>query len=167
MDNLYESLKDWCSKQNTDIYTVYNIVKAEIETEEMRKETQAFKSHRELIGKCYKHLGTYYKIISENANNSCRVSCLAFSEHPRFYFKNLFSKNILFSPHAGEFMFEGVHIEDVILGTKYKTIFGITDYTEITEEEFTEAYKTYCEELLQVDWRNGANGNKLLFDNEE
>lgn len=159
MNSLTEKFRQMCKLEGVDFNTAYGELRAEVENNLRDSDTKRFESHQDLIGRCYKHRGKYYKIISIKANNSCRISCLAFSEHPQFYFKPLFSKAAIYSEHAGEIVFEGVHTEDVMLGTKYKTIFGITDYKEITEEEFKKAYRNYCEELLKADWRSGDSGD--------
>lgn len=159
MNSLTEKFIQMCKLEGVDFDIAYHQLRSEVENNLRNSDTKRFESHQDLIGRCYKHRGKYYKIISIKANNSCRISCLAFSEHPQFYFKHLFSKAAIYSEHAGEIVFEGVHTEDVMLGTKYKTIFGITDYKEITEEEFERAYRIYCEELLKADWRSGDSGD--------
>ncbi len=159
MSDLTDRFIQMCKSEGVDFSVIYGELKAELESylkDEVEKE---FKSHQDLVGKCYKHKDKYYKIISVKASNSARISCIAFSKHPQFYFKRVFSKSLGFSEYAGEIVFEGIHTEDIMLGTQYKTIFGITDFEEITEEEFEKAYRNYCEELLKADWRSGDSGD--------
>ena len=159
MSDLINKFFQICNSEGIDFDTAYFELREEYYSRLKNKDAWSFESHQNLIGRCYKHRGKYYKIISIKANNPSRISCLAFSEHPQFYFRRLISKDNTYSEHAGEIVFEGVHTEDIMLGTKFKTIFGITDFKEITKEEFERAYRIYCEELLKADWRSGDSGD--------
>ena len=154
MDEIVKKFEQWCEDNHvkpTDLTDKYEDLRKE---EQRKREIERFESHKELLGKCYKHYNKFYKIISIKANNNARISCLIFNEHPDIDFVIMFSKGHWHSDYEGHFDFDGVYIDDVLIGTKYGTINGITDWEEITEEEFQNAYYEFCAELFNYKWED-------------
>lgn len=152
MDKIIKKFEQWCRDNQITPTELTNEYKNICKKKQIDEDNKRFESHKELIGKCYKHGGRFYKIISIKANNSSRISCLVFSENPKIEFSNRITFSSWFSDYEGSFEFNETGIADVLVGTKYGTIDGITDWEEITESEYRNAYYKSCAALLNYKW---------------
>lgn len=149
MDNI-QKFNEWCKTNNIDPDNFIETYKNREEKNRRKKDIERFESHKELIGKCYKEGSKYYKVVSIKAGNSCRVSCLIFDEHPNVDFKHNYQKVFWHSDYEGKFIFDCIDVDDVLVGTKYGTIIGLTDWKEISEGEYRYAYHRFCNELIDM-----------------
>ena len=152
MSDLFNKFQEFCKENNTDMQSVLREIDEQQGEIAKQKRIREFESHKNLIGKCFKNNGKYYKVVSIRADNSYRISCLEFDEHPSYYFTKTSQRAFWHCDYEGYFDFEGIYIDDEIIGKVHGNAPGLVDWEEITEEEYRAALKNYCEELLEIDW---------------
>lgn len=152
MSDLLNKFQEFCKENNTDMQSVLREIDEQQGEIAKQKRIQKFESHKNLIGKCFKNNDKYFKVISIRADNDSRISCLEFDEHPSYYFTKTFQRAFWHCDYEGYFDFDGIYVDDEILGKVYGNAPGLVDWEEITEEEYKVAFKNYCEELLEMDW---------------
>lgn len=143
---------DWCKENELDPEDLILWYERWIRDKYKQRDVDQYLSHKHLVGKCYQHEGRYYKIISIKANNPSRISFMSFPEHPSYSFKHPISKSFRHCEYEGEFNLNGIFVGDTLVGTKHNTAFGITNFKEISELEFSMAYENFCNELYEMDW---------------
>lgn len=144
-------------KYNVDIEMVQDAFSTQILQDEHQKIVNTCKFHIPLVGKCYKiikakphnmfpEMNRYFKVISEQSENECRVECLVFDEHPTYWFSYQSSKaGFPGDYYLGSFDFESIYTEDIMVSS-------LKSMTKISLEEYNKAMRRYIEELITLPW---------------
>ena len=130
------------------------ILAEEITKEKNEKIHEACEKNAELEGKCFvrrenpawresfPEMNVYYKVISSRSEYENCVQCLAFEEHPCYWF-DYKAGNGPGAYYTGTFDFLSFCIEDIQIDKLKK---------EISEEEYNEAMYQYMFELIEMKW---------------
>lgn len=168
-----DELKKWAEENNLSLRDIKDMIEEDINNKREKAICDKVKSHEKLIGKCFKTNANikktrYCKVISNRASNEYKVTCIIFDKQVSFDFNLPFRK--MYHPGdmvAGRFYFDGIEVDEIMVESAGFVLSLKSNYTEISEEEFREAYDNYCNELYNFDWEVKDHGYELLHDNEE
>ena len=135
---------------------------------EKRMQMQVEKNS-DLVGRFFVHkvshpmfpeMNRYYRVVSNRCENEYRVSCLAFDEHPTYWFRYRSSK--IGQPgdyYLGHYEFESFDVECMMAD-------DIRSMCEITSVEYQKAAEAYLHELMEMQFPadHYRAGNKLPSD---
>lgn len=141
------------------------MLKNETKKKEEKEIRTAVESHREYIGKCFMkkvcipcfpRINKYYKIVSERGVNQYHMSALTFPEKPLYWFDYRASRISLAGDYyLGSFKFHGLDVEEIgffCFDMKNPGKKMIESFTEITSEEYEQAYDRYCRQLKKTEF---------------
>lgn len=123
-------------------------IEKEIKHLTTKEELECFQSHKEYVGKYFKHKDKdkYFKVISQFASNRYRFTCLVFDLN-----ENILSFNIPSTMHSDRFPeiasdIDFFNLEDIFAFSENSSFFKCTK--EITKNEFEDAFNTKILMLL-------------------
>lgn len=168
-----DELKKWAEENNLSLWDIKDMIEEDRYAEKAKTIINQFKIHEKLIGKYFKTNASinktrYCKVISNRASDERKVTCIIFDKQVSFAFNPRFGT--MCHPGdiaAGTFYFSGIKIDEIMVESAGFIPSLKNNYTEISEEEFREAYDNYCNELYNFDWEVKDHGYELLHDNEE
>ena len=172
-NSLIKKLKNFCKYNNVEFDDLLIEIRHEQKEQENKEMREAAARNKQLVGKCFRRrvkprsgmfpeMYRYYKVVSEQAVNSCCVSCLTFDEEPYYWFEYQAHK----AGFPGDFFLGEFDFTPICVKSKLLTTFRLTGVEEISEDEFNTALSCLGQKIAEMPWsaEHYRYGGKLPTD---